>query len=234
MQIKALMFDFGGTIDTGGIHWFQAFLCFYSRHGIEPERDKFRDAYVHTERKLAKEDIKPEMTFYEILKYKFNSHVDYMQKNNIIGPDKEIDAGRILEDSYWLIKRVVKQHRDIISSLSKKFKIAVVSNFYGNLGQVMKEFDLDKYLACHVDSALLGIRKPDPGIWVHALELLGLSPDEAVIIGDSYSNDIEPAKKIGCKAIWLKNAGWNIANIKEKPDYTIEKFKDISNVIDDI
>src|SRR5215218_819830 len=40
-----------------------------------------------------------------------------------------------------------------------------------------------------VDSHHVGFRKPDPAIFRHALELLGVEPDAAVFVGDSYAHD---------------------------------------------
>ncbi|MBU2522990.1 MAG: hypothetical protein KKE23_01720 [Nanoarchaeota archaeon] len=49
-----------------------------------------------------------------------------------------------------------------------------------------------------------------------------LSPEEAVSIGNSLSFDIEPAKKLGIKSIWISNAHFNkVLNSAEKLNETI-------------
>ena len=54
-----------------------------------------------------------------------------------------------------------------------------------------------------VDSHLVGFKKPDPAIFRHALELLGVEPDEAVFVGDSYVHDALAARAAGMRAVLL-------------------------------
>ena len=86
--------------------------------------------------------------------------------------------------------------------------MALVSNFYGNIGVVLDEFGLGGLFDHVVESAVVGIRKPDPRIFTLGVEALGLEPDDVVVVGDSYGNDIVPAKRSGCHAVWLKGEGW--------------------------
>ncbi len=48
-----------------------------------------------------------------------------------------------------------------------------------------------------------GVRKPNPSNFVRALQELNVRPDEAVMIGDTYSHDILPALELGMQAIWV-------------------------------
>jgi HAD superfamily hydrolase (TIGR01662 family) len=55
-------------------------------------------------------------------------------------------------------------------------------------------------------SADLGLRKPNPDIFWHALNSLNVSPDEAVMVGDSLRGDITGAKRLDMRAIWMPKA----------------------------
>ena len=55
-------------------------------------------------------------------------------------------------------------------------------------------------------SADLGIRKPNPDIFLHALNSLHVSPEEAVMIGDSLRGDIAGAKRLDILSIWMPKA----------------------------
>jgi len=48
----------------------------------------------------------------------------------------------------------------------------------------------------------LGVRKPNPAIFLHALDALNVPPEEAAMVGDSLSTDIVGAQKLGIFAIW--------------------------------
>ena len=52
-------------------------------------------------------------------------------------------------------------------------------------------------------SADLGLRKPNPDIFLHTLNSLDVSPDEAVMVGDSLRGDIVGAKRLAMRAIWM-------------------------------
>ena len=84
----------------------------------------------------------------------------------------------------------------------------LVSNFYGNIETVLEDFGVRKYFKAIIESAVMGIRKPDPRIFEHGVKALGVLPDETLVIGDSYRKDIVPAESIGCQAIWIKGKGW--------------------------
>ena len=45
-KIKGIIFDYGGTIDTNGIHWAEVLWSLYREHGVPVDRDAFRQAYV--------------------------------------------------------------------------------------------------------------------------------------------------------------------------------------------
>ena len=52
-------------------------------------------------------------------------------------------------------------------------------------------------------SADLGIRKPNPDIFLHTLNSLNVSPEEAAMVGDSLRGDITGAKRLDILAIWM-------------------------------
>lgn len=83
------------------------------------------------------------------------------------------------------------------SHTSRHLPMAIVSNFYGNLTAVLKDYGIDHYFRAVIDSASVGLRKPDPAITQLGLNALALSPEEVIMVGDSVDNDIIPAQSIG-------------------------------------
>jgi putative hydrolase of the HAD superfamily len=72
------------------------------------------------------------------------------------------------------------------------------------------------------------VRKPDPKIYALGVEALGLKPEEVLVVGDSFSKDIVPAKSIGCKTAWLKGEGWGNEEIDESvPDIIITDLEQL-------
>jgi HAD superfamily hydrolase (TIGR01662 family) len=82
-------------------------------------------------------------------------------------------------------------------------KLAVVSNSEGTIEQMLIEIDLRDVFDTVIDSAVVGITKPDPGIFQIALDRLAVAPTDAIMVGDSPSADIAGAQAAGLRAALL-------------------------------
>ena len=94
--------------------------------------------------------------------------------------------------------------RPLLERLSKKeTKLGVISNVSSHevAMEILRKVGLLSYFDTIVTSAFVGIRKPDPGIFLYALMQLSLRPEEAVIVGDSEKNDIWGGKITGMKTV---------------------------------
>ena len=197
-MIKGILIDFGGTIDSDGIHWFDQFRDAYALVSDIP-KDLLWDAYVHTERTLGRNPIiKPTDTFCKTLQTKIALQTEYLQSKGIT-----ITAQDTILDTCY--NKVVKH----ISTVSKpvleriQLPMVLVTNFYGNMHTVLAEFGLDHLFKDVIESSVVGVRKPDPEIFRLGVKALGLEPQETVMIGDNYEKDIVPANSIGCHTILL-------------------------------
>jgi HAD superfamily hydrolase (TIGR01549 family) len=87
------------------------------------------------------------------------------------------------------------------------FQLGIVTNRqYGGqpFAEDLRELGFLDYFAPRAIavSADLGIRKPTPEIFLHALNSLGVPPEEAAMVGDSLRADVAGAKQLGILAIW--------------------------------
>lgn len=119
----------------------------------------------------------------------------------------------------------------MLDTLQPKYKLVLVSNFYGNIETILKDFRLE-YFEQIVESAVVGVRKPDPAIYRLGVEATGYPAGQVAVIGDSYTKDIIPAKTVGCKAVWLKGEGWNEDTYDEKlPDAVITDITQLTDLL---
>jgi HAD superfamily hydrolase (TIGR01509 family) len=82
--------------------------------------------------------------------------------------------------------------------------VAVVSNTEdGRLGDSLAAAGLAGSFDLLVDSHLVGLRKPDPAVFLYALGRLGVGPEEAAFVGDSYAHDALAARAVGMRAVLL-------------------------------
>jgi putative hydrolase of the HAD superfamily len=68
---------------------------------------------------------------------------------------------------------------------------------------VCRDGGIDRFCTVLVDSACVGVRKPDPRIFRHALDALRLAPRDAVFVGDSATRDMAGARGVGMPHAWL-------------------------------
>ncbi|MBO7229795.1 MAG: HAD family hydrolase [Bacteroidaceae bacterium] len=220
-SIKGIIFDYGGTIDTNGIHWGEFIWEEYRKAGIDITREKYREAYVHGERFLAKNPvIEPTDTFHTLLRKKLAIHFDYLRDTQPETEFKESKAVEIADACYKNVENTLKTACKVIEELSIRYPIVLVTNFYGNMPTVLKEFNLSGYFKEIVESSVVGLRKPDPALFALGVEALGLKPQEIVVIGDSYRKDIYPASTLGCRTIWLKDICWEEEPVVEGNEAT--------------
>jgi len=210
-MIKGILIDFGGTIDSDGVHWFDAFSEAYALVADIPH-DLLWDAYVHTERTLgANPIIKPSDTFCKTLQTKIALQTEYMQSKGLVFTKQDT----VLDYCYnKVVRHISSVSKPILEKLHSKYPLVLVTNFYGNMHTVLEEFGLSHLFKDVIESSVVGIRKPDPAIFRLGVERLGLQPSETVMIGDSYEKDILPAQSIGCQTFLLFcEAGWRDAGL---------------------
>ena len=210
---RGYIFDYGGTLDTGGRHWGKVLWRAYSRHGIPVTEKQFREAYVHAERTLGSQPIvKPDFTFRRTLDAKLRIELEHLATTGALDGDKtKLTEMRqkMLDDIYESVKLETSKSRKVLESMAAEHPLVLVSNFYGNIRTVLDEFGLDGLFKDVIESAVAGIRKPDPRIFTLGVEALGLKTGETTVVGDSITKDIIPAKQAGCRAVWLKGEGWD-------------------------
>ena len=209
-NIKGIIFDYGGTLDSGGDHWSEVIYDAYGKAGVAVNLPEFREAYVYAERELARvRHILPEHDFHDLLLIKMRIELQHLAEEGLFAPALvEEKAAEIAKICYDSAKAHVEAAVPVLEKLSQHFPMVLVSNFYGNVEAVLKDFGIRKYFKKIVESAVVGVRKPDPEIFSMGVRDLGLPAGEVVVIGDSYKKDILPARKAGCQTLWLKGTGW--------------------------
>ena len=218
-NIKGIIFDYGGTLDTNSVHWSEVLWEKYQLEQIPVTKDQFRECYVYAERELARHPyIKPEHTFMDVLRIKTDIETRYLVEHGIwnVGElTRRASYEHVTLRCYQHVLDVLQVSRNVLQTLAAHYPMVLVSNFYGNIATVLKEFKLDGIFDAIIESAVVGVRKPDPMIFKLGVEALNMQPDEVVVVGDSMDKDIIPASKAGCHTVWFKGEGWTNAPVDE-------------------
>lgn len=233
--VKGIIFDYGGTIDTDGSHWSNIIYKAWKEAGVEVDFPVFREAYVYCERELARvKHILPEHDFLDMMNIKIRIELDWLARQGQFPPqDVEEKASRIAALCNKEAEESVNRNKPVLAALAAQYPMVVVSNFYGNLNSVMAAYGVRQYFKAVIESAAEGVRKPDPEIFVRGVKALGLPAEQCVVVGDSFTKDIQPALKAGCRAIQLRGAGWAGSEGYEATDYAfgIEKLSDLTKIL---
>ena len=108
-------------------------------------------------------------------------------------------ADRFLDDAH----RHLRRNQALLARLGARYRLGIVSNFYGNLETVCHNTSIRSRFGVVVDSVRAGFSKPDPRIFMRALDGLGVAPRDATFVGDSAARDMAGARALGMRHIWL-------------------------------
>lgn len=198
-NLKACLFDFGGTLDADGTTWQDRFYSLYGKHGVSVDREVFRQAFYDADDTLTETGALEGAGLEETIE----------TQGRRVWRALDLPSGRnrvlhsIVADFLDGLRWHVERNRKILTLLRGRYELGIVSNFYGNLDKVFEDLGIRHFFACIVDSACEGVVKPDPRIFQAALDRVGVGPEEAVFVGDNPFRDMEGAKGVGMAHIWL-------------------------------
>ncbi len=202
-SIETLLFDFGGTLDADGTAWKERFYVQCQVLGLDMSAEAFAPAFYAADNPLIGA-LPPNAGLSHTARcLSANLKHEIVRRGDSdlarIGEWDERIAEGFLEESFGVFAR----NRPILEALSARYRLGIVSNFYGNLEAVCEEAGLAPYFGAIVDSHLVGVEKPDPAILQSAFDQLGANPRTTVLIGDSLKRDREVAVRKGIDFVWL-------------------------------
>ena len=275
LDIKGIIFDYGGTLDTRGDHWSEVLWQGYEHFGIgvaddeevEPgvsvHKQAFRDAYVYGERALAVNPIvTPDFHFEDILREKLILELNFLagkelletgkddaEKQAKLGNDSDASSESLLlslsdseihqiavDMAHYINAKtldLLHENKQVLEYLKQAgYPMVLVSNFYGNINQVLKDAEIDGYFKDVIESAVVGVRKPNPAIFALGVCALDLPASQVLVVGDTYGKDIIPAHKLGCHTLWIKGLQWEEKLVDESiPDGIIRKLSEMEEFL---
>lgn len=228
--MKAILFDFGGTIDTNGIHWSEKFWLSYQPYNLSLSKTVFEDAYCYSEKKM-KSIVHKNDGMYTMLFKQYAEQMKYLVKEHYLSYDPAI-VTKLTDATYDDVVRNTKKAEKVFKQLRKEnYMLGIVSNFNGNLIAVLQGLRIDHYFSAAVDSAVVGYEKPGIEIFTHAVKMLKSNPEDTCMVGDSYSRDIQPAKKLGCFTVWLNGISWEKVHNPVDADIIINSLEELPGKI---
>ena len=149
---------------------------------------------------------------------KLYNHVD--DKKLLLDINQNMHLGeKELERALYSIPAKYEKFTEIwelLPKLKENYKVAVINNGNALAKKYWEERFNFSIFDTFVNSAIEGVRKPDPEIYLITCDRLGKRPKDCLFMDDSLEN-VEAAKELGMKTIW-----WNK---EEGRDKALERFK---------
>lgn len=116
-------------------------------------------------------------------------------------PKAEQVAKQIFEDM-WLKDKCL--FSDVLPTFrelkNQNIKIGIISDTTLSLQNSLEALGLKEYIDCYTSSKQVGVMKPDPKIYLAALQKLNLKPEECIYV-DDYIDEVYGAEKLGFLAL---------------------------------
>ncbi|MFL2504819.1 MAG: HAD family hydrolase [Candidatus Azotimanducaceae bacterium] len=125
-------------------------------------------------------------------------------------------------DLYPGVERTLKE-------LAQKYELGIITN--GNAD--ITKLRISKYFNFSISAEKIGVPKPQPEIFLAALEQTKVTSNEFVYVGDDMVNDIDGAKNVGMATVWKKNNARQL-NGNTVPDKVIDCIGDLPKAIQEI
>ena len=219
-MIRAIIFDFGGTLANTKTPWDT--VC-----NKIAERLEYEDINI--------DPIDLEEAVKQTIEYRYEQHsngveIDSYQFFNYalgkLGHEATVDLTDEFEQYVYDegYTSFAENLDEILMELSEDYMLALLSNAWLEAPrQILRDHGYGRWFKALVCSYDIGIPKPDPRIFQHTLDLLGVHADEAVMVGDSLTADIEGAVQAGLHAVLIDDgfsewSGPKIMELSELPE----------------
>jgi HAD superfamily hydrolase (TIGR01509 family) len=195
--IEAILFDWNNTLVQ--FTWDDDLLEHGHRAGLAAAgSDQDAAAFTERYRELVLKDATPD-----------DDYGDLLRELGVDDPDRFIDA----EHEVWRpAHEALGSAQALLDSLrSRGLKTGLVANSWPDPARLLRAdvaaFGLGELFDVIVFSEEVGFRKPQPEIFLHALEQLGVEPENAMFVGDGLDTDVQGAAQVGMatvQALWFR------------------------------
>jgi len=225
-KIKAILFDIGGPIDSEilndkllNLHFIEEF----STHNIIIDDSDIENCLARLINNFDKN------IYLSLCEYFSNDNhsIKTSVYKNILLRSKERD---LIRNAPEISKDVI----EVLKYLSINYKLGVVANQTLNALKSLKNTGINKYFNSFEVSESIGFNKPDERIFLYVMNMLKVSNEECIMIGDRIDNDIIPANKLNIFSIRIKTGRFTYQvprDISEKPKFEIDNLSELQNIL---
>ncbi len=230
--VRAVLFDVDFTlIYPGPVFQGEGYRDFCRRHHIEVDPERFTSAVVSASFVL--DD--PEGSPYDAAIFvAYTRHI--IEQMGGAGSDARLDACAREIYAEWAANQHFELYDDVPEALRQLtragIRIGLISNSHRCLDSLQSHFELREFIAASVSSVDHGYMKPHPSIFRAALDQLGTTPADTIMVGDSVGQDIQGALGAGMRAVLLHRSETATPRAAEVAARGIPVIKGLGELVD--
>lgn len=130
--------------------------------------------------------------------------------------------------------RLMPHAREVLEYLRPRYRMYILSNGFTELqSRKMHSAGIEGYFDGVILSEDIGVNKPNPEIFYHALQVAGVGASEALMIGDNLEVDIAGASRVGIDQVYydIAASGGNAVSLQPSPTYVVTSLLDLKGIL---
>jgi putative hydrolase of the HAD superfamily len=215
--VSAVFFDVDFTlIYPGPMFQGEGYREFCARHGMHVDPGRFADAVLSASHIL---DRNADAVYDPQIFIDYTAHIIGAMggRGDAVLPC----AAEIYRE--WAACQHFMMYEDVpgaLEALSEKdILLGLISNSHRSLEAFQEHFELDGLIDVAVSSSEHGYMKPHPSIFEAALKLAGVPASDALMVGDSLTQDVEGARRVGMRGVLVRRS--ELAGLTTAPDVPV-------------
>lgn len=226
IDLDNTLYDFSGNSREAYIavynlldydRWFRSFEHYYEIY----EEYNLRLWALYAEGKITKEHLNAER---------------YSHPLRVVGaPDPEAIGAQFWYEAMKRLplgSRLMPHAKEILTYLRPKYKMYILSNGFTELqSRKMQSAGIAHYFDGMILSEDIGVNKPNPAIFTHALQVAESTAEESLMIGDNYEVDIEGAQRVGIDQVFYNISKKDLNPEHPQPTFTITSLLELKKIL---
>ena len=226
IDLDNTLYDFSGNSREAYIavynlldydRWFRSFEHYYEIY----EEYNLRLWALYVEGKITKEHLNAER---------------YSHPLRVVGaPDPEAIGAQFWDEAMKRLplgSRLMPHAKEILTYLRPKYKMYILSNGFTELqSRKMQSAGIIHFFDGMILSEDIGVNKPNPAIFTHALQVSESTAEESLMIGDNYEVDIEGAQRVGIDQVFYNISKKDLNPEHPQPTFTITSLLELKEIL---
>lgn len=226
IDLDNTLYDFSGNSREAYIavynlldynRWFRSFEHYYEIY----EEYNLRLWALYAEGKITKEHLNAER---------------YSHPLRVVGaPTPEAIGAQFWDEAMKRLplgSRLMPHAKEILTYLRPKYKMYILSNGFTELqSRKMQSAGIAHYFDGMILSEDIGVNKPNPDIFTHALQVAESTAEESLMIGDNYEVDIEGAQRVGIDQVFYNISKKDLSPEHPMPTFTITSLLELKEIL---